>query len=90
MSKQMKLHLTILVLGFIATGAMAQSQSSNEQSRMPVVGPFQALGNVIRNPDADRPKRNTRHHAPVTPTAIPPGTLNNPQANPQSTDSLSR
>ncbi|MEO8895246.1 MAG: hypothetical protein ABI450_05135 [Rhizomicrobium sp.] len=74
----------------MTTGAMAQSQSGNEPSRMPVAGPFQALGNIIRNPDADRPKRKATRSAPVTPTAIPPGTLNNPQANPQDTAAPSR
>jgi hypothetical protein len=70
-----------LVFGFGLTAATAQTQTDNA-GRTPalvVVGPFQALGNVIRNPDADPPRRRAR---PATqpsppPTAIPPGTLNN-------------
>jgi hypothetical protein len=71
------------IFGFGFTAATAQTQTDNNNAgRIPapvVVGPFQALGNVIRNPDADPPRRRVR---PVTqpsppPTVIPPGALNN-------------
>jgi hypothetical protein len=77
-SKQMKLPLVIFLLGLAVTGAMAQSAPRDRNETPPgppVAAPFQALGNVIRNPDADRPHRAT----PVTPQQ---GTPNNPQASP--------
>ncbi len=73
----------ILVSGF--TGAMAQSRDG--QPRIPglvVAAPFQALGNLIRNPDADRPLLHAARTAPPdAPNANMPGTPNNAQANPQ-------
>jgi hypothetical protein len=73
-----------LVLGQGLTAALAQTD--NDSRRVPatvVASPFQALGNVIRNPDAEPPRRRA---APVTrqsptqpspPTIIPPDTLEN-------------
>ena len=73
----MKLPLAVFLLGLAVTGAMAQTQPQNGNPPGPPVAiPFQALGNVIRNSDADPPRR----YPP--PPAVPPGTPNNPQANP--------
>jgi hypothetical protein len=70
-----------LLLGANITAATAQTQLDNRTSRVPapvVVGPFQALGNVIRNPDADPPRRRTAPPAQTPPpTIIPPNTLQN-------------
>lgn len=77
-SKQMKNPLVIFLLGMAVTGAMAQSGPQGRNENLPgppVAAPFQALGNVIRNPDADRPRRTT----PVAPRQGTPG---NPQAGP--------
>lgn len=77
-SKQMKLPLVIFLLGLAVTGAMAQSapRDRNETPPGPPVAiPFQALGNVIRNPDADHPRR-------AAPAAPRQGTPNNPQPGP--------
>ena len=80
----MKLPPAIFILGLAVTAAMAQSRPRDGASGTngPVVaGPFQALGNVIRNPDADPPRKYTPRTAPAAPpTIIPPGTLTNPQA----------
>jgi len=69
----------LFALGLTAVSAQTQTDNNNRRVPAPVVaGPFQALGNVIRNPDADPPRRRA---APVTqtppPTIIPPDTLNN-------------
>jgi len=88
-SKQMKFPLAILLLGLAATGAMAQSRGNTGQTAPVIVSPFQALGNVIRNPDADPPRKYPpRTSSPSVepappPSIIPPGTLTNPQASPQ-------
>jgi hypothetical protein len=70
-----------LLLGANITAATAQTQLDNRTSRVPapvVVGPFQALGNVIRNPDADPPRRySAPPPQPPTPTTIPPNILQN-------------
>jgi hypothetical protein len=71
-----------LLSGASVTAAMAQTQPDNRTSRIPapvVVGPFQALGNVIRNPDADPPRRRAAP-PPQTPppTIIPNRTIANP------------
>ena len=84
----MKFPLVVLLLGLAVTGAMAQSRD-NGQTTPIIASPFQALGNVIRNPDADPPRNYPRRANPPTtapappPTIIPPGTLANPEANPQ-------
>jgi hypothetical protein len=79
----MKLPRALLFSGFLfglgLTAASAQTQADSHNRRVPapvVAGPFQALGNEIRNPDADQPRRRA---APVTPppTIIPPDTLEN-------------
>ena len=65
----------------LATPAMAQQQPSQPVT---VPGPFQGLGNVLRNPDAPNPSA-TRPRQPANPpsqpapppTIIPPGTLDN-------------
>jgi len=82
----MKLPLAVFLLALAITGAMAQSRGDQP----PVVAsPFQALGNVIRNPDADPPRTTPRRANPLSaqpappPTIIPPGILTNPDANPQ-------
>jgi hypothetical protein len=69
-----------LLLGANITAATAQTQLDNRTSRVPapvVVGPFQALGNVIRNPDADPPRRRAAPAQTPPPTVIPPNTLQN-------------
>jgi len=65
----------------LATPAMAQQQP---QQPVTVPGPFQGLGNVLRNPDAPnsnpaRPRRpaNPPSQPAPPPTIIPPGTLDN-------------
>ena len=85
----MKIPLAVLLLlGFAVTGAMAQSRDNTGQTAPVIAGPFQALGNVIRNPDADPPRRYPPRPAPPQtepagpPSIIPPGTLANPQAVP--------
>ncbi len=83
----MKFPLVVLLLGLAATGAMAQSRDNGPTTPI-IASPFQALGNVIRNPDADPPRNYPRRANPTTapvplPTIIPPGTLANPEANPQ-------
>jgi hypothetical protein len=58
-----------LVLGQGLTAALAQTD--NDSRRVPatvVASPFQALGNVIRNPDADPPRR--ARHAAIAHAAI--------------------
>ena len=60
----------------LATPAMAQQQP---QQPVTVPGPFQGLGNVLRNPDAQKPRppaKPASQPAPP-PTIIPPGTLDN-------------
>jgi hypothetical protein len=80
----MKLSIVILILALAATAAMAQSQPRNGTNSPVVASPFQALGNVIRNPDADPPRKYTPRTTPAAPpTIIPPGTLTNPQADPR-------
>ena len=75
-----------LLFGGGITAATAQIQPDNRPSRAPapvVVGPFQALGNVIRNPDADPPRRRAAPPAQTPPpTIIPPNTLQNGAATP--------
>lgn len=85
----MKFLLAVLLLGLTATGAMAQSSGNTGQAAPIIVSPFQALGNVIRNPDADPPRTYPRHANPPPaepappPTIIPPGTLTNPEISSQ-------
>ena len=86
----MKIPLAVLLLlGFAVAGAMAQSRDNAGQTAPVIASPFQALGNVIRNPDADPPRTYPpRPNPPRTepaapPSIIPPGTLNNPEAGPQ-------
>ena len=68
------------MLLIFATPAMAQQQP---QQPVTVPGPFQGLGNVLRNPDAPDPNRAARRPAnpprqpAPPPTIIPPGTLDN-------------
>jgi hypothetical protein len=84
----MKFPLAIFLLGLSATTAMAQSSGNTGQAAPIIVSPFQALGNVIRNPDADPPRRYPPRPVPPQtepagpPSIIPPGTLANPQAVP--------
>ena len=81
----MKLPLAVLLLGLAVTGALAQSRDG--QPAPVIASPFQALGNVIRNPDADPPRTYPRRANPQSaqpappPSIIPPGTLTNPDAN---------
>jgi hypothetical protein len=44
------------------------------QVAQPVVGPMQALGNIIRNPNA-QPAPPQPGRAPGLPTAVPPNTI---------------
>ncbi|MBN9546496.1 MAG: hypothetical protein J0I19_13570 [Alphaproteobacteria bacterium] len=83
----MKFPLVVLLLGLAVTGARAQSRDNGPTTPV-IASPFQALGNVIRNPDADPPRNYPRRASPTTapvppPTIIPPGTLANPEANSQ-------
>jgi len=85
----MKPLFALLFFGLVSsTAALSQTQTDNSGRPIPapvVPGPFQALGNVIRNPDADPPRRRA---APVTqqpvtqpsppPTIIPNGAIANP------------
>ena len=64
----------------LAPPAMAQQQPAP----VTVPGPFQGLGNVLRNPDAPnpnttrpRPRANPPSQPAPPPTIIPPGTLDN-------------
>ena len=83
----MKLPLAVLLLGLAVTGALAQSRDG--QPAPVIASPFQALGNVIRNPDADPPRTYPRRTNPQSaqppPSIIPPGTLTNPDANSETT-----
>jgi len=87
----MRFPLAVLLLALAATGAMAQSEPRGNTGQIGplAAGPFQALGNVIRNPDADPPRTNRpRPNPPATeaappPSIFPPGVLVNPQAGPQ-------
>ena len=64
------------VVFVLATPAMAQQQP---QQPVTVPGPFQALGNVLRNPDAQKPRPPAKPPSQPAPppTIIPPGTLDN-------------
>jgi hypothetical protein len=64
------------------TAARSQTQTYNNGGRVPapvVAGPFQALGNVLQNPDAARPTPRPQPATtpPPPPTIIPPNTLDN-------------
>ena len=72
-------ELLLFALG--VTAALSQTRTGNDVQRtqVPVVAsPFQALGNVLQNPDAVRPPRPRRQpDTPPPPTIIPPNTLEN-------------
>jgi hypothetical protein len=78
-----------LLLSYLSVAAAwSQTRTDNNSGRTqaPVVfGPFQALGNVLQNPDAVRPPPRPRTDTPPPPTIIPPNTLENRAlANPDS------
>jgi hypothetical protein len=82
----MRFPLAVLLLALAATTAMAQSdpRSSTGQIGPLAAGPFQALGNVIRNPDAAPPRRPRSNPPPSQPqpppSIFPRGVLVNPEA----------
>jgi hypothetical protein len=85
----MKFLLAILLVAALATPALAQTygaprepDNNNRQGTVPVVpAPMQALGNVIRNPEAPppRPPANPTGEPPL-PSTIPQGALANPDS----------
>ena len=72
----MRLLLAIAVATSINVPAWAQAQPPAQTTTV-VVSPFQALANVIRNPDAPPPSPPpTVTSEPLSlPTAIPPNTI---------------
>jgi len=62
---------------FLALTAPAMAQQQPQPATVP--GPFQGLGNILRNPSAPRPKppANPPKEPAPPPTIIPPGTLQN-------------
>jgi hypothetical protein len=86
----MKFHLTIMFVAALVSaqtpawaqtyGTPQQPNNNNGRTTVPVVpGPMQALGNVIRNPEAPppRPPINPTGEPPL-PSALPQGALANP------------
>jgi len=70
-------ELLLFALG--VTAALSQTRTGNDiqRTQVPVVvSPFQALGNVLQNPDAVRSPPRRRPGTPP-PTIIPPNTLEN-------------
>jgi len=66
--------LAFAILSFASAPALAQNQ---QPTPVPPISPFQALGNVIRNPDApplSQPQTVTSEPLRL-PTAIPPNTV---------------
>jgi hypothetical protein len=66
----MRIALAAAVLALTAASAFAQTI----QPAQPVVGPMQALGNIIRNPYA-QPAPPHQGLQPGMPTAIPPNMI---------------
>ncbi|MGZ5930426.1 MAG: hypothetical protein ACXWLX_14530 [Rhizomicrobium sp.] len=67
------LFSALLLSALGVTVALSQTRTGNDTQRtqVPVVAsPFQALGNVLQNPDADRPPPRRRPGTPP-PTIIP-------------------
>ena len=66
-------------VALLALLASAMPASAQQQPQPAVPGPFQGLANVLRNPDATRPRPRAQpapQPAPP-PTIIPPGALEN-------------
>ena len=71
--------LLLSALGVTAASSQTRTGNDIQRTQVPVVvSPFQALGNVLQNPDAVRPPpRRRRPGTPPPPTIIPPNTLDN-------------
>ena len=74
------LFSTLLFFALGVSAALAQTRTGNDirRTQAPVVAsPFQALGNVLQNPDAVRAPPRRRPGTPPPPAIIPPNTLEN-------------
>lgn len=77
----MKKLLAVLILSGFAVPAAAQTASSNAGvnpvTGAPIPGPMQALGNIIRNPQAPPPPQPQQVTSQPLglPTAIPPNMI---------------
>ena len=69
--------LPLLMLSGLAAPAAAQTASPNRGGNPPPISsPFQALGNITRNPDAPPPPPPRQVTEPLRlPTVIPPNTI---------------
>jgi hypothetical protein len=71
----MKTLLALLILSGLAAPAAAQTASPNPMTA-PIPSPFQALGNITRNPNAPPPPQPRQVTSqPPLPTIIPPHTI---------------